>query len=132
MRGYLIIPMCVCDHKAFTGCGFCVINDDLQLQLMLMWLWNKSFKKLHHAHYYILQEFIFFQLVKSLFLIFKVLYEVNFSLCHTPTHNALCQSHDAKHDICQHHLLYVHLVFYIDSLDLRLKLTKFKITVRTD
>lgn len=29
-------------------------------------------------------------------------------------------------------ITYVHLVFHIDSLVLRLKLTKFKITVRTD
>lgn len=35
MRSYLVIPMCVCDHKAFTGCGFSSVNDDLLLQLML-------------------------------------------------------------------------------------------------
>lgn len=43
VHSYLVIPTCVSDHKAFTGCGFCVINDGLLLQLMEMWLFPKHF-----------------------------------------------------------------------------------------
>lgn len=39
----LAIPMCVCDHKAFTRCGFSVINDDLLLQLTLMCFFSETF-----------------------------------------------------------------------------------------
>lgn len=43
VHSYLVIPTCVSDHKAFTGCGFCVINDGLLLQLMEMWLFLEHF-----------------------------------------------------------------------------------------
>lgn len=43
VHSYLVIPTRVSDHKAFTGCGFCVINDGLLLQLMEVWLFLKHF-----------------------------------------------------------------------------------------
>lgn len=55
----------------------------------------------------------FFQLVKSLFLIFEILLLSDFFYRSYPhSHNAPISHNDAKHDICQHHS-YVHLLFHI-------------------